>query len=104
MLTLTLKLFNSNYQAPLNIGSEEQVSINQMIDMIEEIAQYKVKRKYDLTKPTGVRGRSSNNEKIKAVLEWMPKYKLYQGLEITYHWIESMLIENKNHSALYSLG
>ena len=61
----TLKLFNSNQNEVFNIGSEEQVSINQMIDIIESIASYKVIRNYQLEKPKGVRGRSSNNDLIK---------------------------------------
>ena len=61
----TIRLFDSNYSEPVNIGSDEQVSINQMIDMIENIAEHKVKRNYQLDKPKGVRGRSSDNQKIK---------------------------------------
>ena len=62
----TLRLFESNYSEPVNIGSDEQVSINQMIDIIENISQIKkLKRDYQLDKPKGVRGRSSNNDLVK---------------------------------------
>ena len=61
----TIKLFNSNQTEVFNIGSEEQVSINQLINIIEEIASYKVSINYQLDKPRGVRGRSSNNNLIK---------------------------------------
>ena len=69
----TEKVFNSNFSDPFNVGSDEQVSINQLVDYVEEIADYKVKRKYLLDKPKGVRGRSSNNEKIIKDLGWQPK-------------------------------
>ena len=83
----TLKVFNSSYQDVFNVGSDEQVSINQMIDMVEKIADYKVERQYLLDKPKGVRGRSSDNTKILSDLNWEPSIKLYEGLEKTYSWI-----------------
>lgn len=98
----TLKLFNSKSSGPINIGSEEQVSINQMIDIIEDIAQFKVVRNYNLEMPVGVRGRSSNNEKIIKELAWQPKYSLRQGLEKTYYWIEEMLTTKKNESLIFA--
>ena len=65
----TLRLFESDYSEPVNIGSDEQVSINQMIDIIEEISQIKkLNRDYQLDKPKGVRGRSSNNDLVKEIL------------------------------------
>ena len=70
----TLRLFESDYSEPLNIGSDEQVSINQMIDIIEDISKTKkLKREYQLDKPKGVRGRSSNNDLAKKVLNWSLK-------------------------------
>ena len=92
----TLEVFNSNNQEVLNIGSEEQVSINQMIDMIEKIADYKVKRNYQLDKPKGVRGRSSDNSLIKKKINWKPDHTLIQGLKKTYNWIEDQLKSNSN--------
>ena len=83
----TLKLFHSNHREPLNIGSDEQVSINQLIDITEKISGIKVKRKYLLDKPKGVRGRSSNNEKLKEVLNWNYTIKLEEGMKKTYDWI-----------------
>ena len=59
-----MNVFNGNYRDVFNIGSDEQVSINQMLDMIEDISNYKFDRKYLLDKPKGVRGRSSNNDFI----------------------------------------
>jgi GDP-D-mannose 3',5'-epimerase len=83
----TKQVFNSNHSVPFNVGSEEQVSINQMIKIIEEIADYKVEKNYQLDKPKGVRGRSSDNTFVKKNIGWEPKYNLKQGLELTYNWI-----------------
>ena len=98
----TLRLFDSDYHGPINIGSEEQVSINQMIDLIEEIANYKVVKEYNFNMPVGVRGRSSNNDMIRSKLNWQPSYSLKMGLEITYEWIEGMLKNKDNHSIVYT--
>ena len=83
----TLSLFNSKFHGPINIGSEEKVSINEMIEKIEKISKKKVNKNYQLDKPKGVRGRNSDNTLIRSQLNWEPKYSLYQGLEKTYHWI-----------------
>ena len=93
----TLKLFDSSFHGPINIGSEEKVSINEMIDKIEKIAKKKVKRNYQLDKPKGVRGRNSDNTLIRSQLNWEPKFSLYQGLEKTYNWIHSEIKKKHNH-------
>ncbi len=86
----TLRLFESDYSDPLNIGSDEQVSINQMIEIIEDISGIeKLERVYQLDKPKGVRGRSSNNDLAKKVLSWSFRIKLKEGLKNTYDWISS---------------
>ena len=94
----TQKIFNSDLKDVYNLGSDEQVSINQMIDIIEEIADYKVKRKYLLDKPLGVRGRSSDNTKIQADLNWAPSITLKDGLKKTYKWIENHIKMGENTS------
>ena len=84
----TLRLFESNYSEPVNIGSDEQVSINQMIEIIENVTKTeKLERVYQLDKPKGVRGRSSNNDLVKKILNWSFKIKLKEGLKKTYNWI-----------------
>ena len=93
-----LKLFHSNFKDPINIGSEEKVSINQLIDIIENIANIKLTREYQLDKPKGVNGRSSNNDLIKKVLDWNYNYSLKDGIEKTYHWI-NQLYQNKNNNS-----
>jgi len=91
-----LKVFNSDSSEVFNVGSEEQVSINQMIDIIENIAAYKVDKKYQLDKPKGVRGRSSNNDFIKDKIGWEPEYSLSNGLEKTYNWISEQINSGTN--------
>jgi len=86
----TLRLFESDYSEPVNIGSDEQVSINQMIGIIEGISGGgELKKNYQLDKPKGVRGRSSNNDLVKKILNWSYKMTLKEGLIKTYQWIES---------------
>jgi GDP-D-mannose 3',5'-epimerase len=91
-----LKLFDSNFSQPINIGSEEKVTINELINLAEEFANQKFDKNYQLDKPQGVRGRSSNNDLIRKVLNWDYKYSLKQGLEKTYNWIHDIYINKKN--------
>ena len=72
---------------PLNLGSDEMVSINQLVDITEEIAGIKLERKYNLDAPQGVRGRNSDNTMINEVLDWSPSIELKSGMAITYEWI-----------------
>jgi nucleoside-diphosphate-sugar epimerase len=90
----SMKIFNSNCREVLNVGSAEQVSINQMIEIIEQISEYKVEKKYDLSKPKGVRGRSSDNNLIKSEIKWEPTISLQTGLEKTYQWIYDEIVKN----------
>jgi nucleoside-diphosphate-sugar epimerase len=80
-------LFGSDFDQPINIGSEEQVSMNQVVDTLEQIAGIKLTRKYDLNAPKGVRGRSSDNTLIRQELGWAPSVSLREGLEQTYAWV-----------------
>jgi len=84
----TIKLMESDIREPLNIGSDEMVSINGLTQIIEEIAGIKLDPKYNLSAPKGVRGRNSDNTKIQALLKWQPKISLKEGLKETYQWIE----------------
>ena len=93
----TKNLFLNKFSEPFNIGSEEQVSINQMIEIIEEIAKYKVNKEYELDKPKGVRGRSSNNDLVREKLKWDIEVKLKDGLEKTYKWIYDEITSGKNN-------
>ena len=98
----TEAVFAKDFKDPLNIGSEEQVSINQMISMIEEIANYKVEKNYQLDKPKGVRGRSSDNQLVETKIGWRPKYSLKKGLEITYNWIYKQMTTEKSNAQKFT--
>jgi len=80
-------IMNSEVLEPLNLGSSEAVTINQLVDIAEEIAGIKLMRTYDLSAPKGVNGRNSDNTLIKKYLNWEPNTTLRIGLEKTYRWI-----------------
>jgi len=80
-------IMESDILEPLNLGSSEAVTINRLVDLAEEIAGIKLKRKYDLSAPKGVNGRNSDNTKIQQLLHWEPNTPLRNGLEKTYRWI-----------------
>jgi len=82
----------SNINEPLNLGSSEMVSINQLVDIVEEIAGYKMERKYDLNAPKGVRGRNSENTLIRKYLGWEPSIPLKKGMKKTFDWIKEEMI------------
>jgi GDP-D-mannose 3',5'-epimerase len=96
------KIMDSDILEPINLGSSEMVSINQLVDIVEDIAKIKLKRIYDLDAPKGVMGRNSDNTLIQKYLRWEPGIPLRQGLEKTYAWIydQYMLSENQTHSAV----
>lgn len=80
-------IMNSEILEPINLGSSEAVTINQLVDLAEEFAGIKLKRKYDLSAPKGVNGRNSDNTLIQKYLHWEPNTSLRSGLEKTYRWI-----------------
>lgn len=88
----TTRLMRSGIEEPLNIGSDEKVSINQLVDIVEDIAGLKLERRYQLDAPKGVRGRSSDNTLIKELLGWAPGITLRQGLEQTYRWVYDQVV------------
>lgn len=81
------RIMESDYSDPLNLGSDECVSINQLVSMVEEIAGIELVREYNLNAPQGVRGRNSDNSRISEVLGWSPSAKLFDGLKETYAWV-----------------
>jgi GDP-D-mannose 3', 5'-epimerase len=86
-VTGTQRLLHSDVDEPLNIGSDECVTINQLVDLVEDIAGVRLARRYDLTAPKGVNGRSSDNTMITERLGWAPSVSLREGMEKTYRWI-----------------
>ncbi len=89
------KLTHSNIRQPLNIGSDRLVSINELIDIVASFDNKKITKKYDLSKPQGVRGRNSDNTNTKKLLNWEPKIKLEDGLRQTYTWIKNEIAAGK---------
>ncbi len=83
----TLRIMDSDIDEPINLGSEEMVTINQLVDIVEEIAGITVARRYDLDAPKGVRGRNSDNTMIRERLGWEPLTPLRVGMEHTYRWV-----------------
>lgn len=81
----------SDHHGPINIGSAELVSINQLVDIVEAIAGVRLARHYNLNAPQGVRGRNSDNHMIRDVLGWEPSISLREGLESTYAWVWGQL-------------
>jgi nucleoside-diphosphate-sugar epimerase len=88
-------IMNGDFFEPLNLGSSELVSINRLVDLVEEIAGVKLKRRYNLSAPKGVNGRNSDNTLIQKIFDWEPCTKLRDGLERTYHWIYDQMTSAK---------
>ena len=96
-----IDIMYSNIEEPINLGSSEMVSINQLVDIVEDIAGYKLERKYDLGAPKGVRGRNSENTLIRQYLNWEPSIPLRKGMKKTYDWIKEQVInDNKRKNKL----
>jgi GDP-D-mannose 3', 5'-epimerase len=87
----TLRLAGSEVHEPLNIGSDELVSINDLVDIVERIADVKLERRYDLSAPQGVRGRNSDNTLILERLGWAPSRTLVEGMTETFHWVNEQV-------------
>jgi len=81
----------SDHHEPLNLGQDRMISINELVDIVANIAGKRIYKRYDTTKPQGVRGRNSDNTRLREVLKWEPAISLEDGLARTYHWIEGQL-------------
>jgi len=90
----TRRLMNSSFTKPINIGSEEMVSINQLVNIVSDTANKNITINH-IDGPLGVRGRNSNNELIRSVLGWDFTYSLSEGIKKTYDWIENQVLEKK---------
>jgi len=89
----TMALTDSDVTDPINIGSSELVTINQLVDIAEDIGGVKLKRTYNLSAPKGVNGRNSDNTRIVAELGWEPSIRLRDGMEKTYRWIHGEYVK-----------
>jgi nucleoside-diphosphate-sugar epimerase len=86
-------IFESDIHEPINLGSSELVTIDQLVDTVEEIAGISLKRRYNVNAPRGVNGRNSDNTKIRQYLDWEPSIRLKDGLTKTYEWIETEMMK-----------
>jgi len=82
-----LRLMDSDYNQPLNLGTDRMITINELYNIVANIGDKRIRLKHDLTKPQGVRGRNSDNNRLREVLGWEPNISLETGLEHTYNWI-----------------
>jgi GDP-D-mannose 3', 5'-epimerase len=85
------RIMRSNYPHPLNLGTDELVTINQLVDLVADAAGKRILKRHDTSKPQGVRGRNSDNTRLRQVLGWEPQIPLREGLVPTYRWIEAEL-------------
>jgi len=88
------RLMQSEHRDPINLGQDRMISINELVDIVAHIAGKQIDKRYDPTKPQGVRGRNSDNTRLRAVLNWEPQVSLENGLAITYEWIAGELKKN----------
>jgi len=91
----TQRILSSDILDPINLGSSELVTINQLVDIVEEIAGMKLNRRYDPTAPKGVNGRNSDNTLIQKLLGWEPSIPLRVGMETTYRWIHDQMVAGR---------
>ena len=100
----TQAIMASDILEPINLGSSELVTINGLVDIIEQIAGIKLKRSYNLKAPKGVNGRNSDNTLIRKYLGWEPRIRLRDGLEKTYRWIYDEMAKNQTRPARQHLA
>jgi nucleoside-diphosphate-sugar epimerase len=81
------RIMESGYGRPLNLGTDELLTVNGMVDIIAAVAGKRVSRRHDLSRPQGVRGRNSDNSRLRTTLDWEPRTSFRQGIEPTYRWI-----------------
>ena len=86
------RIMRSDYELPLNLGTDEMVTVNELVDLVSAAAGKTVQRRHDRTKPQGVRGRNSDNTRLREVLGWEPKMTLAEGLQPTYAWIQQQVL------------
>jgi nucleoside-diphosphate-sugar epimerase len=96
------KLMRSEYREPLNLGQDRLITVNQLADLIAKIAGISIVKRH-IAGPQGVRGRNSDNARLRQVLKWEPQISLEQGLESTYRWIEAQ-VRSERRGEFISLG
>jgi nucleoside-diphosphate-sugar epimerase len=85
------RLMRSDHRDPINLGQDRLISVDELVDMVAVAADKSIKKEYDTSKPQGVRGRNSDNSRLRSALGWVPQTSLERGIEITYRWIREQL-------------
>jgi nucleoside-diphosphate-sugar epimerase len=93
------RIMRSDYSCPLNLGTDELVTVDELVDIVSTIAGKSVVKRHDISKPQGVRGRNSDNSRLRAVLDWEPKTPLRHGLVPTYRWIAARVASQQRLSS-----
>jgi len=94
-----IRLMASDHREALNLGTEEMVTVDELVDLVAATAGKHITKKHDLSKPQGVRGRNSDNARLRDVLGWEPKILLAEGIKPTYEWISEQVLTNAIASA-----
>ena len=92
----------SDHHDPLNLGTDELVTINELVDMVARIAGKQIRKRHNLSGPQGVRGRNSDNTRLREVLGWEPSIRLEQGLAVTFEWIAAQFLSKAPVSVVVS--
>jgi GDP-D-mannose 3',5'-epimerase len=93
------RIMRSDYSKPLNLGTDELVSVDDLVDIVSQIAGKRLEKRHDTSRPQGVRGRNSDNSRLRCVLGWEPTTPLRRGLIPTYRWIEQCVSNGLRQSA-----
>jgi nucleoside-diphosphate-sugar epimerase len=87
-----IRIMASDYREPLNLGTDELVTINELVDMVAMVARKQIQKRHNLSGPQGVRGRNSDNTRLREVLGWEPSIRLERGLGRTFEWIADQVL------------
>lgn len=92
------RLMQSNHHEPLNLGQDRLINVNELVDMVSAVAGKRLIKRYNLSAPQGVRGRNSDNNRLREVLQWEPQISLEEGLRRTYVWIKGQIERNPQYA------
>ena len=98
------RIMQADYAMPLNLGTDELVSINELVDIVADAAGKLIHKRHDLSKPQGVRGRNSDNSRLRSILGWEPRMGLREGILPTYKWISSQVVQPHAEAAVPSMA
>jgi len=99
-----IRIMAADYRDALNLGTDELVTINQLVDMVAEVAGKQITKRHNLTGPQGVRGRNSDNNLLRTTLGWEPSIQLRQGLAYTYPWISAQIAKQQEATMERTIG